>query len=557
MNPAEAVRETYRRIREQGEKPVWIHLIPEEVSLARAEALGAPDGSLPLYGMTFAIKDNIDLAGVPTTAGCPAYRYVPSKSATVVEKLMAAGALPIGKTNLDQFATGLVGIRSPYGACSSVFDARYISGGSSSGSAVAVASGLVDFSLGTDTAGSGRVPASFNNLVGLKPTKGALSTAGVVPACRTLDCVSIFSADCATAAKVLEAARGFDAADPYSRPAGQQKAWPPTRFRFGVPADDLLKFFGDESAAALYREAIMRFEALGGTAVPFDYAVFRDAADLLYSGPWVAERLAAIREFAASQPEALHPVTARIILKASSLTAVDTFDAMYRLAALQRASEREWERMDFMLLPTAGAAYTHEEVAAEPVERNTDLGYYTNFVNLLDLAALAIPAGMRSNGIPFGVTLIGPAWSDTALLSAAGLQAAYCPAGYVPLAVCGAHLTGQPLNFQLTNAGAFLIEACQTTPSYRFYALSGTVPAKPGLVFSPEGGAAIDVEVWAVPENSFGRFVAAVPPPLAIGSCTLAGGRQVKSFVCEPFALRDATEITHLGGWKQYLSQKV
>jgi allophanate hydrolase len=555
MKPADGVRQTYRHIREQGEKPVWIHVIPEEVSIARAEAL---DPSLPLYGLTFAIKDNIDLAGVPTTAGCPAYSYVPSKSAAVVERLMAAGAIPIGKTNLDQFATGLVGTRSPYGACSSVFDDRYISGGSSAGSAVAVAGGLVDFSLGTDTAGSGRIPASFNNIVGLKPTRGALSTSGVVPACRTLDCVSIFSADCALAARVLHVARGFDRADAYSRETGQQRAWSPAKFRFGVPAEEYLKFFGDESGPALYRAAVRRFEALGGTAVPFDYGVFRDAADLLYAGPWVAERLAAIREFAGTNAGDLYPVTARIILKAASLTAVDTFEAMYKLADLVRAAGREWERMDFMLLPTAGAAYTHEDIATEPIALNTNLGYYTNFVNLLDLAALAIPAGMRSNGIPFGVTLVGPAWSDAALLTtAAGIDPPYCPAGYVPLAVCGAHLTGQPLNFQLIGAGAFLIEACQTSSNYRLYALSGTVPPKPGLVFAPEGGSPIDVEVWAVPENTFGRFVAAIPPPLAIGTCTLSSGRQVKSFVCEPWALSQATEITHLGGWTQYLDLRI
>lgn len=558
MSPAENVRQTYRRIREQGERPVWICVIPEEVSLARAEALGPPDPSLPLYGMTFAIKDNIDLAGVPTTAGCPAYQYVPSKSATVVRKLMQAGAIPVGKTNLDQFATGLVGTRSPYGACSSVFGARYISGGSSSGSAVAVAGGLVDFALGTDTAGSGRVPASFNGIVGLKPTRGALSTTGVVPACRTLDCVSILSADCSTAERVLQAARGFDGDDAFSRATGQQKAWPARGFRFGVPADEHLKFFGDDSAAVLYREAVLRFETMGGTAVAFDYGVFRDAADLLYAGPWVAERLAAIRDFAAVHPEELHPVTARIILKAASLTAVDTFDAMYKLAALARAAEQEWARMDFMLLPTAGAAYTHEEVAAEPIALNTNLGYYTNFVNLLDLAALAIPAGVRANGIPFGVTLIGPAWSDLALLhTGRSTDPNACPAGYVPLAVCGAHLTGQPLNFQLKNAGAFLLEACQTSTRYRLYALRGTVPPKPGLVFSPEGGAAIDVEVWAVPESTFGAFVAAIPPPLAIGTCTLAGGHQVKSFVCEPWALEGAEEITQLGGWRQFVTRPV
>jgi allophanate hydrolase len=541
------IRETYRRIRETGERPVWIHVIPEEETLAGAAAL---DTSLPLYGMTFAIKDNIDLAGVPTTAGCPEYAYVPKQSATVVEKLMAAGAIPIGKTNLDQFATGLVGTRSPYGACSSVFDSRYISGGSSSGSAVAVASGLVSFALGTDTAGSGRIPASFNALVGLKPTRGALSTTGVVPACRTLDCVSIFANTCADAARIFEVARGFDAADSYSRAAGQQKAWPSTGFRFGVPGENWLRSVDNDFALQLYQSAVSKFEAMGGIRVEFDYSIFAAAADLLYAGPWVAERLAAIKDFAAAHPDSLHPVTARIILNAGALSAVSAFEAAYKLAGLARAAEREWQRMDFMLLPTASAAYTHEQVEAEPIALNTKLGYYTNFVNLLDLAALAIPAGMRSNGIPFGVTLIGPAWSDAALLSTA--LNPYCPVGYVPLAVCGAHLTGQPLNYQLREAQAFLIEACRTSPGYRLYALGGTVPPKPGLVRSASGGAPIDLEVWAVPENTFGRFVAAVPPPLAIGTCTLESGRSVKSFVCEPGALENAEEITHFGGWKQF-----
>jgi len=543
----EKIRKAYESIRARGERPVWIHVIPEEETLARAAAL---DPSLPLYGMTFAIKDNIDLAGVPTTAGCPDYAYTPAKSALVVEKLMAAGAVPLGKTNLDQFATGLVGTRSPYGACSSVFGEQYISGGSSSGSAVAVALGLCDFSLGTDTAGSGRVPASFNGLVGLKPTIGALSTEGVVPACKTLDCVSIFAAEAGLAGRVLGVAR-----EPVR---AQRKAWPAKGFRFGVPSAEWLKCFGDESAPALYEAAIAKFEAQGGVRVEFDYSGFNVVANLLYSGPWVAERLAAIQEFAAGHPESLYPVTAKIILGASSLTAVSYFEAAYKLADLARMTDTEWARMDFMLLPTAGSAYTHEEIAAEPIALNTNLGYYTNFVNLLDLAALAIPAGMRSNGIPFGVTLIGPAWSDEALLATALNQAPYCPEGYVPLAVCGAHLTGQPLNHQLTNAGAFLIESCKTSTEYRLYALKGTVPPKPGLFYSPEGGgAAIEVEVWAVPLDKFGAFVAGVPGPLAIGSGKLESGRVVKSFVCEGWALGEATEITHLGGWRGYLGSQL
>ena len=558
FTPADVVREVHRRIRERGERPVWIHVIPEDEAISRAESLGAFREDLPLFGVPFAIKDNIDLAGVPTTAGCPEYAYTPAKSASVVARLIGAGAIPIGKTNLDQFATGLVGTRSPYGSCSSVIDARYISGGSSSGSAVAVAARLVSFSLGTDTAGSGRVPAAFNEIAGFKATRGALSTAGVVPACRTLDCVSIFTGSSAEAVAVFSAARGFDPDDPWSRMPGQPKAWALGSFRFGVPRAEWLRFFGDESAPALFEAAAARLEALGGVRTEFDYKIFHEAAQLLYSGPWVAERLAAIRQFAEEKPGALHPVTAQIILKAASISAVSAFEAIYSLAELARAAEGEWERMDFMLLPTAGNCYTHEQIEAAPIAHNTDLGYYTNFVNLLDLAAIAVPAGRRASGMPFGITLIGPAWSDDALMVMAdrfrddSFELPYCPAGYVPVAVCGAHLTGEPLNYQLTRAGAFLIESCRTSANYRLYALAGTAPPKPGLVLTPGAGVAIEVEVWAVPENTFGPFVAAVPPPLGIGSCTLESGRTVKSFVCEPYALAGARDITSFSGWKAY-----
>jgi len=553
LQPVDVIAEVYRRIRARGERPIWIHLVPEEQALERARNLDPFRGGLPLFGIPFAIKDNIDLAGIPTTAACPDYAYVPEQSATVVERLIAAGAIPIGKTNLDQFATGLVGTRSPYGACSSVFDERFISGGSSSGSAVAVAADLVSFALGTDTAGSGRVPAAFNELVGLKPSRGALSTVGVVPACRSLDCVSILTHTCAGAGHVFKAARGFDPKDPWSRSPGQRRFWPETGFRFGVPDAKWLRFFGDDSAPMLFEASAARLEAQGGTRVEFDYEPFSDAARLLYSGPWVAERLAAIRQFAAAHAESLYPVTAQIILKAASLTAVNTFEAIYRLAELARQTQREWDRMDFMLLPTAGNCYTHEQIAEQPIAHNTDLGYYTNFVNLLDLAAVAIPAGRRANGMPFGVTLIGPAWSDEALLATAeSVRRRYCPIGYVPLAVCGAHLSGMPLNHQLTDAGSFLLEATNTSPEYRLYALAGGPIAKPGLVLSSEGGRAIEVEVWAVPETTFGPFVAAVPPPLAIGTCRLESDREVKSFVCEPIGLEGATQITHFGGWRAY-----
>lgn len=562
FSPADVVREIYSRIRARGERPVWIHVIPEAETVARAESLGAFREDLPLYGVPFAIKDNIDLAGAPTTAACPEFAYTPEKSATAVERLVAAGAIPIGKTNLDQFATGLVGARSPYGACSSVFDERYISGGSSSGSAVAVAADLVSFSLGTDTAGSGRVPAAFNELIGLKATRGVLSTAGVVPACRTLDCVSIFAKNTADASRLFAVARGFDASDAWSRRPAQRVAWPLNKFRFGIPEAKWLRFFGDELAPALFEAAAARLEALGGTRVEIDYAIFHDAAELLYSGPWVAERLAAIRKFVEEKPGALHPVTAQIILKAGSRSATTAFESIYRLAELARAAKSEWSRMDFLCLPTAGNCYTHEQIAAAPFAHNTDLGYYTNFVNLLDLAAIAIPAGRRASGMPFGVTLIAPAWSDEALISTAALiggeeiERPWCPAGYVPLAVCGAHLSGEPLNYQLTDTRAFLLERCRTSSEYRLYALGGTVPAKPGLVRWPDDGAPIEVEVWAVPADTFGPFVAAVPPPLAIGNCTLESGRTVKSFVCESHALRDAEDITALGGWRAFRARR-
>lgn len=560
LTPVEVITEAYRRIAARASDPIWITLIAEEVSLARAAALGSYDEKLPLYGIPFAIKDNIDLAGTPTTAGCPAFSYDPEDSAFIVDKLISAGAIPIGKTNLDQFATGLVGTRSPYGACSCEFGEQYISGGSSSGSAAAVAAELVSFALGTDTAGSGRVPAAFNNIVGLKPTRGALSNSGLVPACRTLDCISIFTATAFDAKRVFDAIRGYDAADAYSRRAGQRQAWPKS-FRFGVPSKDLLQFFGDTQYEALYWRAVEKLEAAGHTRVTIDYSIFRDTANLLYSGPWVAERYAAIESFLTEHETDLYPVTARIITGARKHSAADTYSAMYDLAALTRRAEAEWDKMDVLFLPTAGTIYTHEQVAAEPLALNTNLGYYTNFVNLLDLAAIAVPAGFRPDGIPFGVTLIAPAWSDEALLETAhhflGEPAdTYCPEGYVPLAVCGAHLSGMPLNWQLSDARAFLLEATKTSATYRLYALAGTVPAKPGLVRVEHDGAAIEVEVWAVPRDTFGTFVANVPAPLAIGSCTLSNGRVVKSFVCEPAGLSGAEDITALGGWRAYVSRK-
>ncbi|HWC97498.1 MAG TPA: allophanate hydrolase [Candidatus Sulfopaludibacter sp.] len=567
--PSDVVAEVYRRIAAGPLEPVWISLVPREVAIARARKLEADSlaAAKPLFGVPFAVKDNIDVAGVATTAGCPAYAYQPAGNATVVQALVDAGAIPIGKTNLDQFATGLVGTRSPYGACSSVFDKDYISGGSSAGSAVAVASNLVSFALGSDTAGSGRVPAAFNNLVGLKPTRGVLSSLGLVPACRTLDCVSVFTKTCHDAHTVLQAARGFDPLDGFSRvplPGQDAAPWLGGVFRFGVPAASQLEFFGDAEAAELYRKAVASLQAMGGEKVEIDFAPFRAAADLLYAGPWVAERLAEIGSFLSKKGAEMDPTVRGIIAGGERHSAVDTFKAMYRLADLRRVTEAEWRRMDVLVLPTTGTIYRHSEIAADPVRLNTNLGYYTNFVNLLDLAAVAVPAGFRTNGLPFGISLIGPAFSDEALLWLAGryhvapgpaVELERTPPGCVAVAVVGAHLSGEQLNWQLTERGARRIKTCRTAPNYRLYALDRTVPPKPGLVRDLTfAGPGIEVEVWAMPEDRFGSFVAAIPPPLGIGSVTLDDGEAVKCFICEPCAIAGATEITRFGGWRGYLS---
>lgn len=583
LTPCAVVARIYDEIARTGERPVWITLVPRETSLSRARELESDPKarSLPFYGVAFAVKDNFDVEGLPTTAACPSFSRTPARTATVVQRLLDAGAILIGKTNMDQFATGLVGTRTPYGVCSSVFNADYIAGGSSSGSAVAVASGLVSFSLGSDTAGSGRVPAAFNNLVGLKPTRGWLSTSGLLPACRTLDCVSIFAETCADAARVFAAARGYDESDPYSQtPAWGQGASPwcaATEFRFGVP--ETLEFFGDDAAATLYRNTVEKLTELGGVAVAFDYEPFRKAAALLYKGPWVAERLAAIGTFLADDPDGVDPTVGAIIRGGEKHSAVDAFEAAYTLEALRRETECVWEKADFLLLPTTPTHYTIAQVQASPIELNSNLGYYTNFVNLMDLAAVAVPAGFKANGLPFGVSLIGRAFADDGLLRVAdrlhrargttlggstrelaatpALDVKAIPSGCVPMAVVGAHLTGQPLNWQLTERKARLVASTRTHGDYRFYALANTKPPKPGLVYAPGfGGAGIEVEVWAMPEQTVGSFLQAIPPPLTLGTIRLSDGSQVKGFLCEPAGIEDAREITELGGWRRYLAQK-
>ncbi len=577
--PADLIRTLYRRIAGHPDNPIWIHLLPLEAVLARAEALAkdhARMGELPLYGVPFAVKDNIDVAGLPTTAGCRAFTNIAEATAPVVARLLAAGAILIGKTNLDQFATGLVGVRSPWGAVQNAFDRRYVSGGSSSGSAVSVALAQVSFSLGTDTAGSGRVPAAFNNLVGLKPTRGLLSTTGVLPACRSLDCVSVFALNCADAATVFDIANADDPADAFVRRDRDPVGLPSASFRFGVPDEASIEFFGDTQAAKLFDEAAARLRSLGGTPVPVDMKPFYAVAQLLYDGPWVAERHAAIRTFFDTQPEALLPVINTIIGKAASFSATDSFEASYEVARLRRMTEPVWRDIDVLAVPSAPTIYTIAALEADPIRLNARLGTYTNFVNLLDLAALALPSGMRADGLPFGITLIAPACTDHALLAlghrfhvATSLTmgrdghaipaAAPSPAqsATVQVAVVGAHLSGLPLNHQLTSRDARLLKRCRTAPAYRLFALPDSTPPKPGMVRTPASatdGTAIEVEVWEMAESKFGGFVAGIPAPLGIGTLTLEDGSEVKGFVCENHVLASARDISEFGGWRNYLA---
>ena len=557
----------------------WISRLDGAALARQLEALSgrlaSVDGDLarlPLYGVPFAIKDNIDAAGWPTTAACPEFAYVPDEDATVVRRLRAAGAILVGKTNLDQFATGLVGTRSPLGAVANAFKPEYISGGSSSGSASVVARGLAAFSLGTDTAGSGRVPAGFNNIVGLKPTRGWLSTAGVVPACRTLDCVSVFALTVDDAELVAGIAGGYDERDPYSRPrpADAARRWPEAP-RLAVPAQ--LEFFGDTQAAAAFEEAVRALREDGATVEAIDFAPFGELAALLYSGPWVAERFAAVESLWSRMPDAIHPVVRGIVEQTSRYSALDAFKAEYRRAELSRRIQRSLEGFDALVVPTAPSIYTIAQLQADPVELNSRLGVYTNFANLADLSALAVPAGMREDGLPAGITLIGPAWQDAALarfgrrwqarrgLPLGATGAPLPPLGSGPdgtsdsvrVSVVGAHLTGMPLNHQLTSRGAVFVEKARTAGDYRLYALANTAPPKPGLVKSA-AGAPIEVELWDVPLSAFGAFVAEIPAPLGIGTLELEDGRLVKGFICEPRGLDGARDITAFGGWRAYLA---
>jgi allophanate hydrolase len=568
--------------------PAWITRLDAarlqtqlEDLILRLDAVHGDIARLPLYGVPFAVKDNIDVAGWPTTAGCPDFAYTATKDATTVKRLRDAGAIVVGKTNLDQFATGLVGTRSPYGAVPTSFRPEYISGGSSSGSASVVARGIVPFALGTDTAGSGRVPAGMNNIVGLKPTRGWLPTTGVVPACRTLDCVSIFALTVADAEFIADIAAGFDSCDAYSR---VQSKSAPVSFsaapRLGVPQSP--EFFGDKEAADSYARALTIAQEMGAQIVPLDFAPFSELASLLYEGPWVAERFSAVQSLWERKPEAIHPVVRSIVERATGFSAMDTFNAEYRRAELSMLVDGVMANVDALLVPTSPTIFTIEQVLSDPIVLNSRLGIHTNFANFADMCALALPAGMRGDGLPAGVTLLARAWHDKAL-SRFGRQwqafvstregygklgstdtpynlqaelAVSASSNNIRVAVVGAHLRGMPLNHQLTSRSAAFVEATSTAKEYRLYALANSTPLKPGLMrVSPlEHGSSIAVELWDIPVGHFGSFTAEVPAPLGIGNLTLLDGRTVKGFICEPGGLIGAEDITSFGGWAAYLA---
>ncbi len=526
---------------------IWISRFDDRRILARAADLEktGPAGR-PLYGIPFAVKDNIDVAGLPTTAACPEFRYEPEVNAPVVQRLLDAGAICIGKTNLDQFATGLVGVRSPYGVPENPFGSGFIPGGSSSGSAVAVARGLVAFALGTDTAGSGRVPAAFNNLFGWKPTRGLLSTRGVVPACRSLDCVSVFADSADDLQRISRVVAAFDPEDPFARNLPLQ----PRRAAqiVGIPRADQLEFFGDEGYAACWQEAVNALEARGLTVVEIDFSPFLEAAKLLYEGPWVAERYLATRELLDRDPDALLPVTRTIIENGRNGSAADAFAAQYRLAVLKRRSEAVWQEIDVLCTPTTGTIYTLAEIELNPVQLNSLLGTYTNFMNLLDLSGVAVPAGSRPDGMPFGVTYAAPAFDDLTLLALAGAEPD--TTGTIEIAVCGAHMSGLPLNHQLTSRHGELVCSAKTAPVYRMFAIDDK---RPGLVRCADGGAGIELEIWRIPLADAGSFLAGIPAPLGLGRVQIDDGSEVCGFVCESCATAGKPDITAHGGWRPWL----
>ncbi|WP_051356416.1 allophanate hydrolase [Azorhizobium doebereinerae] len=574
-SPSETVRATYERIAAHGDPAMFISLRPEADVLADAAALEAHKaGALPLYGIPVAVKDNIDVAGLPTTAACPAFAYQPTADAVAVARLKAAGALIIGKTNLDQFATGLVGVRSPYGVPRNVFKPDLVPGGSSSGSASAVAAGIVPIALGTDTAGSGRVPAMLQNIVGLKPSLGLVPNTGLVPACRTLDCISIFALTVDDAMAVLEVMGGFEASDAFSRELTVAPLAPmPKMPVLGVLPAAQREFFGDADAAAAYEGALARLAKLGARLVEIDFAPFAETARLLYEGPWVAERWIVAADLLARDPEAVHPVTRAITEGGAKPSAADAFRALYRLQELRAAVRPVLAGLDALVVPTAPTAYTLEAVLADPIRLNSRLGTYTNFVNLLDLCGTAVPAAIAPSGAPYGITFLAPAGRDAAVagiarafaadarlpLAASGTYADYPPlppaADPERLDVCvfGAHLSGLPLNGELQSFGGRFVASVSTAPIYRMALLEGETP-RPGVTRVHDGGAMLTGEVWSLPFEGVGRLLGTIPAPLGLGSVELADGSIVAGFLAEAVEIAHCPDITGFGGFRAYLA---
>lgn len=580
FTPRELIEALLERAQAAADAHTWIHLMSLQEIMPFLDRLAShsPD-DLPLYGIPFAIKDNIDLAGIPTTAACPAYSYMPEQSAYIVARLLEAGAIPLGKTNLDQFATGLVGTRSPYGATVNPFNDAYIAGGSSSGSAVAVAQGLVSFALGTDTAGSGRVPAAFNNILGLKPSRGLLSNQGVVPACKSLDCVALFATTAGDLQMLFDLLAVYDPADAYARQnpsANSTHKATPQHFSFAIPQDAQLEFFGNHEYQRLFQQTVQQLEKLGGEKHTIDFAPFLQAARLLYEGPWVTERYLACQPLIDEQPDDMLEVTRSIIAPGKANTASDTFNAFYKLQVCKQQADALFAPYDFLLTPTAGTIYTIEEINNDPVKLNANLGYYTNYMNLLDYAAVAVPAGMTRDNLPFGVTLVSKAFHDQALLAFAQhlQQALGLPLGAtswalpsqrdeaqtesdtLDIVVCGAHLSGLPLNHQLVSRGATLIRQCKSAPHYKLYALAGGPPLRPGMIRVEQDGTAIEVEVWRVPLEHVGSFLAGIPHPLGLGKVELEDGSQATGFICEAYVSQAATDISEFGGWRAFLAAR-
>ncbi|KAE8439080.1 allophanate hydrolase [Vreelandella piezotolerans] len=583
LTPPQLIDELLAQAERHGAEPAWITRLDRAQLAPYLQRLeGESPETLPLYGIPFAIKDNIDLAGMPTTAGSPAYAYTPRESAFVVQRLIDAGAIPMGKTNLDQFATGLVGERAldVYGTPANAFDPERVPGGSSSGSAVVTAAGMVSFALGTDTAGSGRVPACFHNLYGVKPSLGLLSTRGVVPACATLDTISLFTLTADDAAKVLGVTAVYDDQCAWSRKHdfavyGQRYGQAPATFRFGVPLAS--QWHTDAAYTQGMQQAIAELEALGGEKVELDCTPLLAAARLLYEGPWVAERYHVIRELMQRDPQAVHPVTFDITQGGATPLAVDAFDARYKLAEFKRQADALIGQVDVMLSPTTVTHPTKADVAADPIGVNSRLGTWTNFMNLLDYSALAVPIGFTDDNLPVGITLFGPVFDDLSLLSlgralearsmlplgASGIARSALAAhattaqdGTLELVVCGAHLQGLPLNHQLTERGGQLISTTHSAPRYKLFALAGGPPKRPAML-RDEHGQAIEVEVWRLPIATIGSLLAGIPAPLGLGQVELADGSWKCGFICTAGALNEggkAEDITAFGGWRGWLA---